>query len=908
MRDAESATEQPALSFAALLRQLRAGAKLTQEELAEAASLSPRSVSDLERGVNRTARKDTAVLLADALSLDGPVRTLFVAAARGKAPPREVLAAARGQDRRTPWAGAGAGGVHGFVPVLTSFIGRADVVREVAGLLGEFRLVTVTGPGGVGKTRLAGEVAWQVADRFADGVWLAELAPVQDPAQVAAVVAAALGVRDQTGMPAAEALAQVLARRQLLLVLDNCEHVRAAAAKLGRELLLAADDVRILATSREPLGISGEARYRLPPLTVPLPGDPDGIVRSEAIALFTDRARRADPHFVLGPETGPQAARVVTRLDGMPLAIELAAARVEALGLAQLMDRLDDRFRLLTGTDQLAEARQRSLAATADWSYQLLSEPEQRVFRALAVFPGPFSLDAAEAVAGPDAGPAVLHLVDCSLLTPPRTGPDGCARYLMLETLRAYGSGLMAMAGEREAVDATLARYALQVAEQTAAKLQASAREPELAISRLLAAEEATVHQSLAWALKHDHAMALQLAVALAPWWCVRGSWASGYQQLAAAVEHADDRLPEWRIAQFFMGLMTARSAVKTSLAHLTAVRDALAGHPPTRLLARSLAWRAGCLAGLGDISQAAQEGRRALELARELGDPIGEVSALCWVIAAAEYAGDQDDTEGLLWQAQQIDQSAVPSWIGRGFNMVVAEALGEVGQAAAAQRFCAEALRLAREAEAPYDQGDCLRLMARLDLLTGRLTEAQRHLHEALRASAQLSDGVLLISCLEVCGDLCAVSRRWRDAITVWAASDALNQATWRGIGDLPSVRKRRERLLDEARNALGPAQACAAADRGAAMTPATAAEYALLLVTEEPQEPVSADGLPRLSALEQELVAFVARGRTDTQIAEQLHISVRTVRSRLDRIRDKTGCPRRSDLTRLALRANLV
>jgi transcriptional regulator with XRE-family HTH domain len=360
MRDAESATEQPALSFAALLRQLRAEAKLTQEELAEAASLSPRSVSDLERGINRTARKDTAVLLADALGLAGLVRTLFVAAARGKAPPEEVLSAVRGHGRGA--SPAEAGGVYGFVPALTSFIGRADVVREVAGLLGEFRLVTVTGPGGVGKTRLAGEVAWQVADRFADGVWLAELAPVQDPAQVAAVVAAALGVRDQTSMPAAEALARVLARQQLLLVVDNCEHVLAAAAKLGRELLMTADDLRILATSREPLGISGEARYRLPPLTVPLPGDPAGIVRSEAIALFTDRARRADPHFVLGPETGPLATRVVARLDGMPLAIELAAARVEALGLAQLVDRLDDRFRLLTGTDLLADARHGSLA------------------------------------------------------------------------------------------------------------------------------------------------------------------------------------------------------------------------------------------------------------------------------------------------------------------------------------------------------------------------------------------------------------------------------------------------------------------------------------------------------------------------------------------------------------------
>jgi len=906
MSDAESGTKQPALGFGALLRRLRAEAKLTQEELAGTAGLSPRSVSDLERGINRTARKDTAVLLAGALELAEPVRPLFVAAAVGKAPAEDVLAAVRRHGRGA--SPAETGRVHGFVPTLTSLIGRASAVGEVAGLVREFRLVTVTGPGGVGKTRLAAEVARHVADQFADGVWLAELGPVQDPAHAAGVVAAALEMRDQAGTPAAEALARVLARKQLLLVLDNCEHVLAAVAKLGRELLLTADEVRILATSREPLGISGEARYRLPPLSVPLPDDPAGIARSDAIALFTDRARRADPRFVLDQETGPLAARIVARLDGMPLAIELAAARVEALGLAQLVDRLDDRFRLLTGTDRLAEARQRSLAATADWSYQLLAEPERRVFRALAVFPGPFSLDAAEAVAGPDAAPAILHLVDCSLLSPPRTGPDGQPRYLMLETLRAYGAGLLAAAGEQEAADAALARYALLMAREAAAPLQASARKSEAAIARLLAAEDATLQQGLAWSLKHDHATALRLAVTLAPWWYVRGSSAFGYQQLAAAAQQADKRLPEWSIAHYFMGLMTARSAVPISLAHLTVVRDSLAGRSPTRLLARSLAWRAGCLARLGETSQATQEGRRALGLARDLGDPIGEITALCWLVAAAEYADEQQDTEAWLRQAQQIDQTAVPGWILRGFNVIVAEALGEAGRAGDAQRFCAEALDLAREAEALHDQGDCLRVMARLDLLTGQLTESRKHLQEALEVASQVSDRLVLISCLEMCGDLCAVSERWHEAITVWAASEALNQATWRGSRSPAMAGKRRAELVDKAKQTVGDAQARSAADRGAAMTAATAVEYARLLVTGDVMESADTDGLLWLSARERELVTLVACGRTDTQIAEQLDVSVQAVRVHLDRIQDKTGCRRRADLTRLALQANLV
>ena len=213
-----------------MLRQLRAEARLTQQELAKAAGLSPRSVSDLERGINRTARQDTAVRLAGALGLAEPARSLFVAAARGRIQAAQVLAARRLQAPGEPPASAG--GLHGFVPALTSFVGRAGPVREVAALLDRCRLVTVTGPGGAGKTRLAGQVATQVAGRFADGAWLAELAPVRDPALVPAVVAAALGVREQPGLPAAGALARVLARLQLLLVLDNCEHVIGAAAEL----------------------------------------------------------------------------------------------------------------------------------------------------------------------------------------------------------------------------------------------------------------------------------------------------------------------------------------------------------------------------------------------------------------------------------------------------------------------------------------------------------------------------------------------------------------------------------------------------------------------------------------------------------------------------------------------------
>src|SRR5215470_12699438 len=568
-----------------------------------------------------------------------------------------------------------AAGVHGFPPMLTSFVGRSVELDKVADLLARYRMVTVTGPGGMGKTRLAGEVAQRVADRFADGVWLAELAGVADPDLVPAAVAAALGLQ-HTGGPVMEALAEVLAARQVLVVLDNCEHLIDAVAGLCGTLLPAADDVRILATSREPAGVPGEARYRLPPLGLPEPGQGEGADASAAVALFADRARQADPQFTMNGETGSAVARLVSRLDGMPLAIELAAARVETLGVGPLLDRLDDQFSLLAGANRLAPARHRSLAATVEWSYQLLSEEERRVFRRVSVFPGPFTLEAAEVVAGAGAGLAVLHLTDCSLIVPPRAGPDERPRYQMLETLRAYGAGRLAEAGELPDAAAALAGHALQVAGQAAAGLET--RDGEVAAARWLDAEDATVHQALGWALEHDADAALRLAIALAPWWLLRGRWATGYELLADAAGHAGEDHPEWCTAQLWLGLLTAASNVPTSFTHLTLVRDAFAGRAPAPLLARALAWRAGALANLGRVPEAAEEGRHALELARELGDPAGEAYALYWLATTAGYVGNLRDAEAWMRQAQRIDQAAISGWIARHCTNALARVLAE--------------------------------------------------------------------------------------------------------------------------------------------------------------------------------------------------------------------------------------
>jgi predicted ATPase/DNA-binding CsgD family transcriptional regulator len=692
-----------------------------------------------------------------------------------------------------------------------------------------------------------------------------------------------------------------------------------AAAELCGRLLLGADDVRVLATSREPLRIAGEVRYRLGSLTLPDPGDLAAATRCEAVTLFADRARRVEPGFALDEKTAATVARLVARLDGLPLAIELAAARVDALGVTQLLDRIDDRFRLLSDGDRLAEDRQRSLAGAVRWSYQLLDDTERRVFRAVSVFPGPFTLEAAEAVAGAGAGQAVLRLVDCSLLLPPQTGLDDRSRYGMLETLRAYGAGLLAEAGEEDAVCATLAEYAAKLADQ--ARTEVYTRTRELDGLRYLDAEDATLRHVLAWALEHEPDTAVRLALALAPWWGIRGRLASQAPLLTAVAELADPGSGEWCGAHMFLGQVAQHSEdPPAALDHFTLARDALEdpAYPVDAagpwLLSLCLGGRASALLRLRRLAEAIEDSRRALDLARETGIGGLEATAMASLSHAVWHDGDRDGALRLARQALAIAAEFAGS-LQRGLSQIVAGILTEAGDLAAAEQACAAALTSSR------DVGDLTNLCGVLwhrtilDLRTERIDDAPAHLRELLQIATQTGLRPLLPAGLDCCGHLCAATERPAEALTVWAAVSALESPWPVHEGLIP---ERREELRRQAREQLGPARARAAEERGAAMSLATATEYAILLAT-EPVRP-SSDGAPargngslpsgltRLSPRERELVTLVARGNTDAQIAGQLYITVRTVSSHLDRIRDKTGCRRRADLTRLALSAGLV
>jgi predicted ATPase/DNA-binding CsgD family transcriptional regulator len=797
--------------------------------------------------------------------------------------------------------------MHGFPPALNSFVGRAGAIRDVADLLGTDRLVTVLGPGGVGKTRLAAEVARQVAPDYADGVWLAELAATSDPGRVAAAVALALRIPDRPGTPIVSTLGAALTRRQVLIVLDNCEHLLSSVAELSTTLLGAADDIRILATSREPIGLPGETRYRLAPLAVPEPGrEASG---SEAMAMFSDRARQTDPAFRLDREAEPLVAQLVRRLDGLPLALELAAARLESLGLHQLLDRLDQRLSLLTGTDRLAMARHRSLAAMVDWSYQLLTSDERRVFRQTAVFPGPFTLEGAEAISGPAAGQAVLRLVDCSLVTPPLPGADGRSRYLMLDTLRAYGAERLNEADEAPAAQAAMARYSLEIAEQAVQSMRGGPAERLAA--RWLDIESATIRESLDWALGHAPEVAVRLVIALGPWWYVRGQVDTAIPLLQAAASHAERPGDLWSSVQFWIGEAAyTRGDYTLAQEAYGAVIDAAADRAPWPVLADVLAGRAVTLANTNQIDAGLDDARRAVAVARDLRYPAGEAFGLNILSLITYYTGDMETALALIRQAMDIDPAVVPGWIARWSNSFLCMFLTETEDWPAARNSCTEGLARAREAGDLHSEAFCLGLMTDMDQRAGRIAEASDHLRESLQLFVRIGDPFGILDSLDRAGLQCAATERWPEALTLLAA--AVARARDRDAIDVPQDAQRREEPSRRARAALGPAAARAAERRGEAMTLPTAIELAFMITGTESSAAGSGgqDGQPvsRLSPRERELITLVAQGRTDHEIAGELFISIRTVRSHLDRIRDKSGCRRRADLTRLALEEGLV
>ncbi|MDT0306640.1 BTAD domain-containing putative transcriptional regulator [Streptomyces sp. DSM 44917] len=651
---------------------------------------------------------------------------------------------------------------------LGELIGRGADLGAAAGLLAAARLVTLTGPGGVGKTRLALATAERVAGAFPGGVWLVELAGAEARAAgggtdgVTAAVAAVLGVREDVGPGAAPAagppawqrVAEALAGRRALLVLDNCEHVAEAAARLVGRLLRAAPELRVLATSREPLGLTGEHLRAVEPLELPPPGAPAAEAFA-AVRLFVARAAAASGGaFALEPGNAAEVAAVCRRLDGIPLALELAAARVRALGVRELAARLDDRFRVLAAGPRDAPERQRTLRAVLDWSWDLLTGPERALLRRLSVHAGGWALPAAEALgAGEEPGPAegpcgpgaadapdavavLARLVDRSLVV---AGPEG--RYRLLESVAAYGLERLREAGEEEAARSRHAAFHLALAERAAPLLRGPEQRPWL---ERLDAEAGNLGGALEWALAaKDAGYALRLVNALAWYWFLRGRLGEARCSFEAALA-----LP---------GPVDARRAAATAWhAGLTATAAGAAGagreeevlalygpggvdDPPG--LARARWFLSLTRWAFGDHRAHEAWVDRALAAFRALGDTWGTAAALATrarlAVGRADFAGMERDGRASLDLFERLGDA----WgrLEAGYALgVVAEVRGDYEAAADVLR---EGLRLAEGLGMWTEASFRLSGLGRIALLTGDL-ERSRELHQrAARLAAEHSD-----------------------------------------------------------------------------------------------------------------------------------------------------------------------
>jgi predicted ATPase/DNA-binding XRE family transcriptional regulator len=848
-------TEQPVPGFGEVLRRLRAEARLTQEELAEAAGLSPRTISDLERGVKRTARKDTAGLLADALGLAGPVRGVFVAAARGRIPAAEVLAV------RAEALAASAGNL----PVqLSSLVGRAAELAELAAALRRSSLVTVTGVGGVGKTRLALRAAAEQLPFFRDGVWLCELDAAEDGEAMAQAVLGALRVRPRPGISTASGIVEFLRTRSaLLLVVDNCEHLLAAVAALAADILRSCRGVRILATSRQPLSVGGEQVFGLRPLSLPPPVATMATAgASDAVSLFVQRATAARSDFSLNPANIAAVGEICRRLDGLPLAIELAAARVAALRPAEIAGLLDERFRLLTRGRADAADRQQTLQATVEWSYALLGEAERHVFDCLGVFPASFDASAAIAVAGEgglarwDMLDSLTALVGKSMVTE-EEGPDQTSRYRLLETLRAYARQQLATVGDPDRLRRGHAEHYAAFAEKAGRELPGPL---QLSWQRRVRAELDNVQAAVTWALTSGgqaRQLAFRIVAALANMGIspsTVGLWAEACMAQLGACP------PELRATVIGTAAWSAFFAGDLQLAQRRAedaLQEPASADPNGFGMPICLLSRVYSLTGQPERGAViAREGR--LEAAKR-GSHIYAVllptmEALAWI-----DAGDRAAARRPAVEAVEIARESGNPALSATACYAAAEAIW-LSEPQAAQALIEDSLALTRAGAFDPILGVSLSLAATIQARNGNLPGALAMLDEA--TVQQRGDGNRLglgITLQRAAAVLARLGEAEPAAVLTGAVSDHFALS-------LASIHEDQRLEIDQAqipvRRALGEAAYNTALRRGAAMDDHELADYALgefrrlaaLLAEPGAEPPESPPGMSRPSRREPE------------------------------------------------------
>jgi predicted ATPase/DNA-binding CsgD family transcriptional regulator len=823
-----------------------------------------------------------------------------------------------------------AGRQHNLPVSLTACIGREGEIAAVRCLLATIRLLTLTGAPGVGKTRLALEVAAGLGDAFRDGVWLVELAPLADPALVPQAVATVLGVREQPGRTVPDALADALRAQRMLLVLDNCEHLVDACANLANVLLRACPNLVILATSREPLGIAGETAWRVPSLALPGVGDRDTVRHGDApalgafaaVQLFVERARAARPDFTLTALHAPAVARICRRLDGIPLALELAAARVMALSVAQIADRLDDRFSLLTGGNRTALPRQRTLRATVDWSYGLLSEQERALLRRLAVFAGGWSLEAAEVVCageGLDSSEVIdllQHLVDRSLVVAEEHA-DGTNRYRMLEMLQQYAQERLFECGEADGARRQHAACFLALAERAEAELRGPR---EISWSARLEAENENLRAALRWVIDRGEAeQALRLGSALWRFWSVRGHLIEGLVWLEQALT-----LDGASGSGATVDTLRARAGALNAAGNLAWARGeqarAVAFHEEGLALRRRLGDTAGeALAlhnlgtscrSLGDRALARACFDESLTLFRNLGDTRSAGLALLNLGRLSHDEGDQERARTLFMEALAHFQAV-------GSAQAVATVLNRLGEVArdrgdfsAAVRFHGEALSRHRGRGDPWGIGLTLTFLARVAMLQRDPIQAMTLTRQSLRSLKGVGADRDTATALVVAATVaCATEQASIGAQLLGAVARAYPDGS--AIGPEQAIF---EQALVVTRAVLGEDAHEHAWTKGQRLTLDEAIDVALSMA--EAASPAASElagrpASPPVGALtrrEREVAAWIARGLTNRQIADELVISEMTADSHVSHILRKLGFRSRAQVATWAVERGLT
>jgi predicted ATPase/class 3 adenylate cyclase len=653
---------------------------------------------------------------------------------------------------------------------VTSFVGRERELGEVKALLGQTRMLTLLGIGGLGKTRLSLQAAVESMDDYPDGVWFVELAALTDPHLVPQAVASALGVTEEAGRPVVEALQRYAKDRRALLILDNSEHLLQACAELAETLLRSGPNVRILASSREPLRVPGETTYHVPPLGVPdarTAATPEALAGFESVRLFVDRAMAVQPAFRVTGESAPAVAEICRRLDGIPLALELAAARVRMLSPEKIAERLNDRFHLLTGGSRTALPRQQTLRALIDWSYDLLTGPERALLRRLAVFAAGWTLEAAEAVgAGGEIGAADVldllgHLVDKSLVVTDANGE----RYRLLDTVRQYAQERLVEAGESNDARARHLAFYLELAEQAKPQLVGPQQASWLARLDL---ERENLLAAHAWCDDPTTApeLGLRLVDAVQSYWIIRGVLGLGHRVTTEA--------------------LARRGAQARNRARCRVLFGA--------------GWLGCCM---GRYREAIADLEESLAIAREIGDSKRIAAVLQPLALASLGLGDAAAARGHAEEALVLARQGGEKRSIAAALINLAQVCRVQGEADAAEPLYESALELAREL------GDSESIA--IDLLNLAMVAIDRGM--SARAAAMVDEALTIVvetgltrtgqSALDVCAGLAASRGEWEQAARFYGAAEGQTGQT--GLRRDPSDEAFLVPLVERTRAALG-------------------------------------------------------------------------------------------------------